>query len=368
MATFTVVLRCQARCYFRRDEEWHLTDVRTPFGRAEIVIRTHRVPAEGFTKPMVRGLMAEVRGDAPTIQDAVRVLGTLPQAFLGMLVLLTNATATDFEPEIAFESSDDALQRPFLQILRPSTPLLFVDRRPVDLAILRRFGDALAVYPGTERLLRAVAQYFVALQAWEPGREVLAHAHLWMAAEAMTPLVRDAYLRAEGIDAEALAARWQVDPKRLDGAVRLHLICAGDAQTYRDAHRARNGLQHGFLPLDEVRRHAEASRVALAGYVRTTILREVGLSDADVATLLGAPNDRPGHLRLSRYIFGTLEGPRDHLAAHAERFPLIRWFSVPSERARDGEQISIQFADTMELVLGEGMRFLPDRVEVWGDE
>lgn len=103
---------------------------------------------------------------------------------------------------------------------------------------------------------------------WRREDRLLALAHLFMAAEALTRAVLREHLRSTEKTEEALAAEWSVDGRKLEAAARKKLIFRNDATCHRAAKKASDAFEHGFDDLNVIRPMAESVIVKTARYIR----------------------------------------------------------------------------------------------------
>ena len=96
-----------------------------------------------------------------------------------------------------------------------------------------------------------------------------------MAVETLTRAVIRRHCADEKIDERALAARLGIDTTdstkwehELEVWARRDVIFEGDNATYRKARHASDGVEHGYVELDEVYRHALAATEVTFGYAR----------------------------------------------------------------------------------------------------
>jgi hypothetical protein len=247
--------------------------------------------------------------------------------------------------------------------------LLVVERRRLSSDLVIRVLETLLKHEEVERLRRSLGQYYQALQNWEPGYEVLALAHLWMGMEAITPVALRRHMRTVGASRSDLANSWKVDERDLEAEVRRRLIMRGNTQTYASAKKASDGFEHGFLGFDEVRAESERARDETADCLRWSICEELQVRPEDVDILTSSPFQKPGHLRVTKYMRGKLVFEGDDLAAPDQAYPFLEWQTnyreVPNP---DSDDIKFKMEETITPRLAEGVEFRPQRIEVWGGQ
>jgi hypothetical protein len=229
-------------------------------------------------------------------------------------------------------------------------------------AVLRGIATA----PGRGRLHRAASQYHIALRYWSAGEEILALAHLYIGMEVMTPLARERHLEHLGVDKVALAGMWSVTPRNLDSEIRKRLLFKEHDWIYERARKASDGFEHGYLSIPEIRDHAIASRNATAGLLRRAILDHLGLEPSIVSAATNRPFEQPIGLRTGKFVFGTLRGSLDALAAEDQHYPRFDWKSTISTVEADERIAVLGFRDTITARLGNGTTFTGGQYELWG--
>jgi hypothetical protein len=209
-----------------------------------------------------------------------------------MIAFVANVRVGPIEAHLAFDSNPDRTERQFLEVFLPDERGGFAEGRIIRRHLLEVACPASASMPvDGPRVGRALRQYELALREWYVGVEWLALSHLWIAVENLTEAVlRRTKLELSKTD-EELARMLDVvtdDPDRprwqqiMREQVREQIIFDGDHDTYMTAKKASDGLEHGFLELDDVARRAIASADTTFTCVRRTIIdlldlpREIG--------------------------------------------------------------------------------------------
>ncbi len=218
-----------------------------------------------------------------------------------------------------------------------------------------------------DRLLRASAQYFHALQEWGPGQEIMALAHIYIGMEVLTPVALRTHLSQYRIDKAELVAAWKIDIRQLDSEVKRRLLFNGDDDTYTKVRKASDGFEHGFLDFHDIRDTALDLREKAGAYLRQALFRLSGLPQSVAAELTEHPYTRPFQLEYTKYLWGSLRGKGDALNAEEQEFPFVRWRSKASPKAgTTGPDPEITFAETLTPRLGPGIALQLRRLEVWG--
>jgi len=364
--TFVVVARAASGAYFMPDGYFRARQYPTKAGPVEVLIRTHRENLLDFDRPVPRGLFAEVRGGAESIYQALNEFTTAAQNLTPLIALSANAPIKNMQPELAFETTEGITRREyFQQFLLPER---FYPYRPriVNGPATRDLLLSVTASPHSERLLRAAAQYFHALQEWGPGQEIMALVHLYIAVEVLTPVALREYLAQYRIEKEQLAESWGVDINQLDSEVRRRLIFEGDGDTYLKVRKASDGFEHGFLDFHTIHATALDLRENTARYVRRAILKLARVPDGTIETLSKHPYAKPFQLEYTKYLWGSLLG-EGSLARDDQLYPFVLWRSKASQKPwTDGPDPEIKFEETFTMKLGDGITFEPRRIEVWG--
>lgn len=369
MPEYIVVCRAQSGVRLGTEDPLYLHQYPTPIGRADFLFKTRRVSLAGFNKLVPMGLMVEIRGNAPSLHDALQEFSRTAQSLSAVWAFAGNSPIEDILPEIGYDVSPGIVEREYFQHFLPEAHFLIVERRRLSSEILILLLRAIHAHPEADRIRRAIGQYYQALRNWEPGQETLALAHLWMGMEALTPVTLRRLLSSDGLSRDALAARWQVDPKALEAEVRRREFMNNDADAYTKAKKASDGFEHGFLTFDEVFAHADAVRLKVAAYLRSAILNELSLDAADCASLVADRYEKPGHLLVTKYLRGLLIGPGPQLAAPGFDHPYIHWHTSFRELQSDSpDEVRFKMEETITPSIAEGIVFRPQRIEAWGGE
>lgn len=114
---------------------------------------------------------------------------------------------------IAFNSSPGLSRRDFMEVLRRDETGHPRMARWIEAQHLFSFGMAALRSPHGVRLLRALAQYQVALRYWNAGSRVLALAHLYITCEVLTKAVQRFHQGRLGLTEKEHAQLLGVDTK-----------------------------------------------------------------------------------------------------------------------------------------------------------
>lgn len=119
----------------------------------------------------------------------------------------------------------------------------------------------------------------------------------------------------------------------LGAGVREKTIFADDAETYKAAKDARDGLEHGIWELDKVAAHALKSADKTFHYIRRTIVDLLGLA-SEVADELN--EIKPKDVRSMRKVVrGRLIGAVED-RPWGELYPRLEWSSGIESVVREG--------------------------------
>jgi hypothetical protein len=320
-----------------------------------------------------RELIIEVRGRCGSLDDATTKFGAVARPFATIIGFVANVMVGAVEVHLAYDSTPSHEDRAFLETFLPDERGGVMAGRIVRCDLLEAVVTAvIASGPSSERVSRALRQYEMALRYWFVGGEWLALSHLWMAVETLT----DAVIKREnsrlGIDSPELAASFGISlegPRKLwqqtlKHETRKRLIFREDGETYRTAREGRNGLEHGFMELNDVAAHALSCADKTFEYVRRTITELLGLPPEIAQELVDIkPKDVQS---LRKAIRGRLTGAAEDPALQGELYPHIEWSSSISAITRDGSTFRTTYAERFTLRTHPNISFTPERIEAFG--
>jgi hypothetical protein len=311
-----------------------LSGVPLDIGSADVVLSTRHVEMDGCDEPIPQELIYEVRLSVPDADTAVQVAGEVGSALSSMIAFGVNAYVPAPPPYLAYEAGPGLNRRQFWQRHVQLADGVPPPARLIDETTLFEMLQAMFSSSEAERIARAVSQYHVALSHWTTSAKPLALAHLYMALEALAPVVERRERRRLGLDtAREHAIHRKVDVSRnnwkevLLGWVRRDVVCQGDRATYDAARNASDGFEHGSMPLPEFRAAAELHGRGLIDYVRGGILNELELLPRDLRDKLAEkrPLDvSPLWLEVRGELHGAVDDP-DALGAGDSPFPFLDW-------------------------------------------
>jgi hypothetical protein len=378
MATYVVVLGAESDARFRDVPiPFQATGIPTPFGPVDLIFRT-RYADEGFSAGVPRETWIDARGTTEQTPALAEVVGAYTNAAAGllpMIALATNAWVGDVQPKLAYDATPGKAEREFFEsFVREERGTLPPIRRMVDAVATTSLLQAIAQHEARNRLTRAGVQYALALGHWRPGNEIMAVAHLFIGMEALTPIALKRELDTRNCSRDELAELWGIHEEvpalratKLAAEVRRRILFRGDGDTASKARKASDGLEHSFMDFAGVRELAENVVKDTARYLREAILEFSGVDQATRDTLTSPPFDIPLRSHYARYVWGTLVGAGDELAAQNQEYPVLHWGaglkSFEVEEGTDRHLIGLN--QTMTFRAAPGIQFRMSRFEMW---
>ena len=371
---YTVVFRAGSSAWFLPDEGWehyfHLAVSESETVRT----RTFTRWVQEGSNSIPRELVVEVKGHAHSLDEAVAKFGMIARPIASVIAFVANVRVGPIEVHLAFDSSADRTERRFLEVFLPDERGGVAEGRIIRRHLLQVACPAILAMPvDAPRVSRALRQYELALREWHVGSEWLALGHLWIAVENLTEAVlRRTKLELSKSD-EELARMLDVvtdDPHRPRWAqimreqVREQIIFDGDHDTYKTAKDASDGIEHGFLELDSVARHAIASADATFTCVRRSIVDLLDLPPEVGTELMEIkPKDVQSQRKIIR---GRLLGTAGDPAADGEMYPLLEWRSSIGSVIREGSAFEVKPTEQITIRINPALQFRFDRIEVIG--
>jgi hypothetical protein len=172
----------------------------------------------------------------------------------------------------------------------------------------------------------------------------MALAHLYIGMEALTPVALRRERERTGLDDDALALKYGIDERRraarstkLQAVIRRHVLFQGDDEAASKARQASDGFEHSFLDFTKVRTLAAEVRDRTARYLRTAIFDLCELDPETRSRLEGDPYDKPLRSFVARYMWGTLLGEAEDMAAPDQACSQVEVATegVPARTRRD---------------------------------
>ncbi len=291
-----------------------------------------------------------------------------------MIAFVSNVRVGPIETHLAFDSDPGKTEREFVEVFLPDERGLVGDGRMIRLHLLEAACPAgLSLQAERPRVTRALRQYELALREWYLGGEWLAMGHLWIAVENLTEAVlrqtKQELAKSDEELAEMLGVvtddpdrpRW---PQIMREQIREQVIFDGDHDTYATAKKASDGLEHGFLELDKVARHAVDSADITFTCVRRAIIDLLCLPREVSAELMEIkPKDVQSRRKVIR---GRLVGDAADPAAEGELYPLLEWTSSIDAVERQGTTFDFKGKERFTVRINPAIRFQFDRLEIFG--
>lgn len=228
--------------------------------------------------------------------------------------------------------------------------------------------NAIEGHADRDRVMRACTQYQIALQHWTTGREMFALAHIFMGMEALAKARVRKECERRRMDEAQLWAAVRVERKDLESWARRILLFQCDVECHRQAKLASDGLEHGFLGLDDVHFLASATRDQAAKYLRSGILDVLDSNDGPMAELHDEKYASVlGASPILKIIRGKLIGDGPSLAAVGQCYPRVDWKStIKKFRDLGGGKFEVTPEETWTAWLGEEIAIQMQKYEVYG--
>ena len=138
------------------------------------------------------------------------------------------------------------------------------------------------------RVQQAVAQYVEALRAWRPGGELMALAHAWMAAEALTKLLLEREMKRVGVaTVDEFAARHSIEKKEVDSFIRKTVVFHGDEATFKKTKTASDEFEHGYTPIHTLKTDANHVAPDALQHVRRTLIELLAVPGEETCVFVG---------------------------------------------------------------------------------
>ncbi len=370
-----VVLRAQSSARFLPEEGWELNFDAVPglgLGAVRVRIFTRWVASGEHSLP--RELIVEVRGHAASLEEAIAKFGVVGRPIATMAGFVANVRVGPLELHLAYDCTPGSTDRPFLETFLPDESGAVAEGRIIRQHLMVAACTAfLGLKTDSARISRGLRQYELALREWHLGGEWLALSHLYMAVETLTKAVIRKTVADRGITEEDLAQSLGVvtdDPDRprwhqiLGERVREQMIFDADNDTYQTAKKASDGLEHGFMGLDEVAAHAVKCADKTFHHVRRTIVELLDLPAAAADELMAIkPKDVQSRRKIAR---GRLIGAAEDPAAEGQLYPLLEWSSSIGSVVREGSTFQISANDKITVRTHPDVSFQLDRLEIYG--
>lgn len=365
MSKFTVVLRGPSAVIIKPEESLQVTNFLTSKGRVDMQFRTRWIKSNSNIIP--GHMWIDIQGEGENLDDVIVPFANATGYIIPIIVMAANAYIGEPDIEVAFDSTPNVSERDYFQAyVLPEGDVLHT-ARILNVTRAARLIESILKHTDAERLMRGLGQYVLALAHWRVGKEILAVAHLWMAIEAITEVrIRTECLRQGLSEVELVEKQQCKSADELKKVIRRDFLFQGDIECYKDASRASNGFEHGFMRLSEISQKSSNVRDRTATYVRHAILEMSGLDDNIIKDLISDPYHTPlGHWPLLKYLRGKLIGSSNELAAPGNAYPFVRWGSEIKTYAFDGSKMEIQVNENLTPEIADGIRIQLKSHEVW---
>jgi hypothetical protein len=369
---FIVVLRASSAAFFGHQTSMR---VRAPQAAGDLILTFQtRFLDKGLEQPLPGDLWIEARGPAASIENAISTFGGIAATITPVIAFIANASVGRLEPELAFDSTRGRTERDFLQVFVPDERNLLSHGRITDIPSVRAVLAAVENRSEKDRITRAITQYSLSLEHWRLGHEILAAAHLYMGIEALTKAVLR--VKFNQLSNEAIALKLGIDPNHveprrlpaeIEAAIRSKIIFQADTDSYRNARAASDGLEHGFMPFDQIREKARVTRDRTAWYLRHSILDLLTLDPQLQKRLTDKTHLKPiGDWPLTKYLRGKLMAPTDSLASEKNAYPIMTWrTNITSLQMNEKGEYEIKWNENITPQLAEGVAFQATSLQVW---
>ncbi|MDD7965895.1 hypothetical protein [Actinomycetospora lemnae] len=189
-----------------------------------------------------------------------------------------------------------------------------------------------------------------------------------MAMETLTPIAKSATIEDAGTQPELLA-RWNIDVTSLDPEIRRRVLFQGNDQAYREAKKASDGFEHGYLDFETIKQYSATHHTAVAHYVRNAIIQFSGLADPLASRLLSPRFSRPlPSIPMAKYVRGVLHGDVSKLAQEDMAYPYVRVETIVKSASYSDATVDVTPEFRVTPVVGEGITARDLNFEVWGPD
>jgi hypothetical protein len=233
-------------------------------------------------------LFGEIRGEAPSLDEAQQRLSSALGNALPIVALAANAAIDDPLP-IGALGLDVSEPREFMWYATPRAEDWFpVGARTIDPEATLALMTAVGTNPNVVHLLRAIESYRRALSNWVPERRLMAGEFLFIAAETLSRFLVEARSSGRGITPRNLARlEGLADQDTLRSRYLHDEIFAGDGAALDAMQNASNGFEHGYMKTPDVLGLIDSALERSMTAVRRALIGASGLADDAADTLLG---------------------------------------------------------------------------------
>lgn len=365
--TYVVVMESSSAARFGLEQPSLEFVMPTPYGSVKLLFKTKYLN-EGYDALVPRRLWIDARGLATSLDTAIETFGAMARALVNVIAFSTNAAVDVPDTALAYDITPSIDKREFRQIHVPDEQGVPRQGRRVDADATVAIMKALDSHPNKGILMRTMGLYNLALSNWRPGWDIFAIAYLYMGMDALTKTALEQYCQENSLTKEGLIKSWCLEKQQLDSEVRRRILFKGDTECYRDARRASDAFEHGFLPFDKIREIAVGVREKTAAYLRDAIMGLAGVEESATKSLTSQPYDIPlESYELRKIVRGYLIGEHDKLTASGQEYPFLKWYSgIKSFRENSSREYDIELDMRFEVVLGQNVKFEPKSYEIYG--
>ena len=217
---------------FEPNQEFRVTCI-SPIG--DVVVTLHTVYVdEGYESKVPRDLWIELRGAAPSLDEAVSGFSQAALSLLSMLSFATNAAIRDPVMEPAFEDTPGVQSREFLQASVADETGIPIISRPIPVDGFVAFLEAIKAHPEIEQVHRAAGS---ATKRYNTGRWdtkfLLYRTFTWGSRPYKG--VPPQGMPHRNIDEDGLVQSLRIQRIEFDAWVRRTLLFRNDNKSYRQA-------------------------------------------------------------------------------------------------------------------------------------
>ena len=244
-------------------------------------------------------LVVHVRGEAEDLDEAPTRLLNAAVRNLSIISLAANAAILTPHLQVGYEARAGGR----FKAVRTLGADPQAAHRVIDIEPTGRLIQAFDRHPKTDRLLRAAENYAESLRRIQPVSSIHALMHLWIAVENLTRVIVERLKREQGgatlselglaLEVKPRSGKAAFDHRDINSEIRRRYVFGGHDDVHRALREASDGVEHGYLSFGEARELAEKVFDRAAQLIRQSILRESGILDASVHTLVSGIYARP---------------------------------------------------------------------------
>jgi hypothetical protein len=342
--SFFVAMRCTSTAHFLPEDKWTV-NVLTDDGRTTALTFLTEWIEVGLESPLPGSMLVEAVGMADSAQSALDDFWELPPQFCIAIAFACNSYVSMPRRHIAIETTPGVEELQFVQARLVEMPHPGIGYRQIRPEELNALIPALECHASRGRLMRSLEHYRRALDHWSAEEEWIATAHLFIAAEILSLVCLREAAEAGGLEPDDYSGLAQSlgiqvsQPHKAKSEIaawfRRERVFHGDTDTHREAKKASDGFEHGYLEFPQLQKHAGGAALATFKHIRQTILETLDVPQPVQERLLArAPLDTKSFTDL---VEGHFVGPLRGLAAAGERHPFLEWERNPAKAWRDDE-------------------------------